>query len=84
MQGVNDVSNADIMAKLVRMTESMALKDDVKVAQLETVKQLRTEFQCELAPLATKLEIVDVNTKKALDETKALRVKCVFFLIHRI
>ena len=43
------------MVKLDDVIASMALKDDLGAAQLETVHQLRTEFHAELAPVASSL-----------------------------
>ena len=44
-QPASDPSNADLMAKLDSMMGSMALKEDIVVAQMETVKELRAEFE---------------------------------------
>ena len=70
-------SNADLMAKLDRIAENMAFKEDVQVAQLETVKQLREEFQSELAPVRVQMGDVETNTRKALDETRMLHERLV-------
>ena len=39
--GVEGPTNTDIMAKLDKMSESMALKDDVRTAQIETCESMR-------------------------------------------
>ena len=65
-------TNADLMAKLDRMMGAMALKEDVQVAQLEVVKQLRTEFRSEVDPLRAQAAQTEANVNKALDETKTL------------
>ena len=70
-------TNADLMAKLDKMSESMVLKDDLRAVQLETVQQMRSEFQSEMAPVRVQLGQVEANTKKALDETKALNERLV-------
>ncbi len=65
-------SNADLMAKLERMAGAMALKEDVQVAQLEVVKQLRTEFKSELEPLRAQVEQAELHANQARNETKTL------------
>ena len=39
------ITNEDIMQTLTQMINTMALKEDVREAQENTVKQLRTEFR---------------------------------------
>ena len=65
-------SNADLMAKLERMAGAMALKEDVQVAQLEVVKQLRTEFKSELEPLRAQVGQAELHANQARNETKTL------------
>ena len=65
-------TNADLMAKLDSMMGAMALKEDVQVAQLEVVKQLRAEFRTEFEPLRAQAEQTESKVNQALDETKAL------------
>ena len=50
-------SNADLMAKLDRMMGAMALKEDVHVAQLEVVTQMRYELAAHIEPLRSKLKM---------------------------
>ena len=59
-------SDSDLMTKLDMMMKTMALKEDVNVAQLETVKQLRQEFRSELDPLRKQLNVVEGHTQHAL------------------
>ena len=74
---VDGPTNADLMQKLDRMSQSMALKEDLEAVQLETVRRLRTEFQSELTPVRTQLGQVAANTTQALDETKALNERLI-------
>ena len=53
--GADGPTNADLMAKLNKMSASMALKDDLVAAQLETVHRLRAAFQCEVALIREQL-----------------------------
>jgi hypothetical protein len=55
------VTNEDIMKTLTHMCGTMALKEDVTTAQLETVKLLRNEFHDELVPVHEALDSVARN-----------------------
>ena len=51
-------SNADLIAKFDRMMGAMVLKDDVHLAQMEVVKQMRSELHVQIEPLREKLESI--------------------------
>ncbi len=51
---------------------NLALKEDLEAVQLETVSQLRAEFQSEIGPVRAQLAEVDSKTGRALDETRQL------------
>ena len=70
-------TNADIMTKLDRMMNAMALKEDVQVAQMEVVKQLRSEFSSQFEPLRTQVEATTAAVSRARDETKSLNDRLV-------
>jgi len=66
-------SNSDIMRAIKGIKETMVLKDDLHVTQLETVKG----FRAELAPLKQYISEVDVKATQALTETKDLNDRLV-------
>ncbi len=61
-------SNQDLMNAIQQMSGKMALKEDVEVAKLETVKILRQEIE----PVKAHMESLETNVSQALDETKML------------
>ena len=61
-------SNADLMTVILGMREQMALKADIEVAKLETVKEIRAE----LAPIRAHVAEVETKANQALTETKVL------------
>ena len=65
-------SNADLMAKLDRMMGAMALKEDVHLAQMEVVKQMRSELHSQIEPLREKLESTSTTALLAREETRNL------------
>ena len=75
--GESGPTNADIMTKLDRMMNAMALKEDVQVAQMEVVKQLRSEFSSQFEPLRTQVELTTAAVSCARDETKSLNDRLV-------
>ena len=50
----------------------MVLKDDVHLAQMEVVKQMRSELHVQIEPLREKLESTSANALIARDETRNL------------
>ena len=60
------------MAKLDRMMGAMALKEDVHLAQMEVVKQMRSELTAQIEPLREKLETTSATALLARDETRNL------------
>ena len=60
------------MAKLDRMMGAMALKDDVHLAQMEVVKQMRSKLTAQINPLREKLETTSATALLARDETRSL------------
>ena len=65
--------NQDLMNAIRQMSGKMALKEDVEVAKLETVKIFREELE----PVKAHVALIDANAIKALDETKALNDRLV-------
>ena len=66
-------TNSDLMHAIIGMKEQMALKEDIEVAKLETVKEIRSE----IAPLRESTAEVDTKAVRALDETKMLHDRMV-------
>ena len=66
-------TNSDLMNAIIGMKEQMALKEDIEVAKLETVKEIRSE----IAPLRESIADVDTKAAQALDETKMLHQRMV-------
>ncbi len=66
-------TKADLMNAIIGMKEQMALKEDIEVAKLETVKEIRSE----IAPLRESIAEVDTKAVRALDETKMLHDRMV-------
>ena len=62
------ITNEDIMQTLTQMISTMALKEDVREAQENTVKQLRTEFRGELEPV--KESLATVSKRQAVDSDR--------------
>ena len=65
-------SNADLMAKLDRMMGAMALKEDVQIAQMEVIKQMRSELSSQIEPLRAQVVTTADNVRQAREETKSL------------
>ena len=65
------------MAKLDRMMGAMVLKDDLKIAKLEVVKQMRSEFIAQIEPLRAQVEATATNVPRAREGTKALNARLV-------
>ena len=55
----------------------MSLKEDVKIAQLEVVKQMRSELIAQIEPLRAQVEATATNASRAREETKALNDRLV-------
>ena len=53
--------NNDLIAKLDRMMGAMALKEDVYLAQMERVKQMRSELTAKIEPFREKLEMTSAT-----------------------
>ncbi len=64
---------ADVLRAIQGLTEKVALKEDLQVAKLETIKEVRSE----IAPIHAHVAQIEANTAKALDETKALHDRLV-------
>ena len=62
-------SNSDLMAKLDRMMGAMALKEDVPLAQMEVVKQMRSELHSQIEPFRDTFESISTNALIVRDET---------------
>ena len=70
-------SNADLMAKLDRMMGSMALKEDVQIAQMEVIKQMRSELSSQIEPLRAQVVTTADNVRQAREDTKSLNARLV-------
>ena len=71
----SEPSNADLMSVILGMRDMMALKEDVQVAKLETVQEIRTELapiREHIADVEAKADRAVEDTKRALQETKQL------------
>jgi len=77
MAEVVQPSNADIMAAITDMASHMALKDDVHVARLETVKELKEFVRTEVGPMKVAFANLESGVSVALNETKALHSRLV-------
>ena len=70
--GGDQPTNADLMAKLDRMMGAMALKENVQVAQMEVIKQMRSELAAQIEPIRLQVQSASANAMQARDVTKAL------------
>ena len=64
----DEPTNKDLLTAIKNMSGRMALKEDIEVAQLETVKIFRQEIE----PVKAHVAAIDTSVTQALDETKNL------------
>ena len=58
-------THADLMAKLNRKMSAMALKEDVQEAQMEVIKQMRSELTAQIEPTRSRVESAAANVIQA-------------------
>ena len=68
-------SNADLIAKLDLMMGAMAFKEDVHLAQMEVVKQLRSELTAQIEPFRENNETTSATALLARENTQTLNVR---------
>ena len=72
---VGQPSNADLMAKLNRMMGAMALKENVQIAQMEVIKQMRSEISSQIEPLRAQVATTIESASQALEKTTSLNAR---------
>ena len=70
--GGGQQTNADLISKLDRMMGVMALKEHVQVAQMEVIKQMRSELTAQIEPIRLQIDSASANAMQAREETKSL------------
>ena len=74
-------SNADMMANLDRMMGAMALKENVQIAQMEDVKQMRFELVAQIEFIRTQIEVTSANAFHTREETKSLNERITLMVV---